>query len=117
MANVTFEQLIGLMAVALVLIGAYNTIMGAIKNHREEKKLRESPVTALKERVDRHDELFRKDKDRLDRLEANVADTGDAIRVLLRQSLAVNQHLINGNDTDRLKKSNVEIQEYLTSRK
>ena len=117
MASVTFEQLTGLMAVALILIGAYNTIMTAMKNHREEKKLRESPVTTLKERVDRHDELFKKDEDRLDRLEANAADIGMAIRVLLRQSMAVNQHLISGNDVDRLKESNSEIQEYLTNRK
>ena len=40
MQNITFEQLVGLMAVALVLIGAYNTIMSAIKTHREEKMAR-----------------------------------------------------------------------------
>lgn len=115
--GLTFEQLIGAAVVVLILIGAYNTIMSAVKTHREEKKLRDSPVAQLKERVDRHDELFQKDKDRLDRLEANAADTGMAIRVLLRQSMAVNQHLISGNDVDRLKESNSEIQEYLTNRK
>ena len=117
MATVTFEQLTGLMAVALILIGAYNTIMTALKNHREEKKLRESPVTTLKERVDRHDERFQQEEDRLYRLEAAASDTGNAIRVLLRQSMAVNQHLISGNDVERLKDSNAEIQEYLTNRK
>ena len=38
MNSITFEQLVGLMAVAVVLIGAYNTIMGAVKTHREEQK-------------------------------------------------------------------------------
>ena len=42
MQNVTFEQLVGLMAAALVLIGAYNTIMSAVKTHREEKKRKKS---------------------------------------------------------------------------
>lgn len=117
MENVTFQQLAGLCAVVLILLGAYNTIMGAVKNHREEKHLRESPVTQLKERVDRHDDLLRKDKDRIDALEADVKDTSMAIRVLLRQSMAVNAHLISGNDVSKLKESSDEIQEYLTNRK
>lgn len=117
MENVTFQQLAGLSAVVLILLGAYNTIMSAVKNHREEKRLRESPVTQLKERVDRHDDLLRKDKDRIDALEAEARDTSMAIRVLLRQSMAVNAHLISGNDVSKLKASSDEIQEYLTNRK
>lgn len=117
MENVSFQQLAGLCAVVLILLGAYNTIMSAVKNHREEKRLRESPVTQLKERVDRHDDLLRKDKDRIDALEAEARDTSTAIRVLLRQSMAVNAHLISGNDVSKLKASSDEIQEYLTNRK
>ena len=60
--DLTFGQLIGALVVFLVLIGVYNTIMSAIKTWREEKKLRNSPITQLKERVDRHDELLSKDR-------------------------------------------------------
>ena len=49
MAQLTYQQLVGAVAVILVLLGAYNTVMGAIKAHREEKKIRESPVTKLTE--------------------------------------------------------------------
>lgn len=115
--DITFQQIIGLLAVVLVLLGAYNVIMTAIKNRREEKRLRESPMMQLKERVDRHDDLLRKDKDRIDALEAEARDTNMAIRVLLRQSMAVNAHLISGNDVSKLKASSDEIQAYLTNRK
>ena len=117
MEGITFDQLMKLCAVVLILIGAYNAVMTAVKNHREEKKLRDNPVTALAQRVDRHDELLQKDKDRLDRVEGDLADMGKATRILLRQSMAVNAHLISGNDVNRLKESNAEIQEYLTNRK
>ena len=117
MENITFQQLVYLCAVVLILLGGYNTVMSAIKTHREEKRLRESPTAQLKERVDRQDGLLRKDKDRIDALEADVKDTSMAIRVLLRQSMAVNAHLISGNDVSKLKASSDEIQEYLTNRK
>ena len=117
MAELTYDKFLTALVVILLLAGAYNTIMQAIKTRREEKRLRDSPVTKLTERVDRHDELLAKDKDRIDRLESDMVDTGMAIRVLLRQSMAVNAHLISGNDIERLKESNEEIQEYLTSRK
>ena len=117
MAELTYDKFIGALVVILILAGAYNTIMTAVKNRREERKVRESPITQLQERVDRHDELFRKDKDRIDRLEGDVADMGSAIRVLLRQSMAVNDHLISGNDVAKLKEANHEIQEDLTTRK
>lgn len=117
MAQLTYQQLIGAVAVILVLLGAYNTVMGAIKAHREEKKFRESPVTKLTERVDRHDELLAKDKDRLDKLETDVMDLGEATRILLRQSMAANDHMISGNDVSKLRESNTEIQKYLLNRK
>lgn len=117
MAELTYDKFLTALVVILLLAGAYNTIMQAIKTRREEKRLKDSPVTKLTERVDRHDELLAKDKDRIDRLESDMVDTGMAIRVLLRQSMAVNAHLISGNDIERLKESNAEIQEYLTSRK
>lgn len=117
MAQLTYQQLLGAVVVILVLLGAYNTVMGAIKVHREEKKIRESPVTKLTERVDRHDELLAKDKDRLDKLETDVMDLGEATRILLRQSMAVNDHMISGNDVSKLRESNTEIQKYLLNRK
>ena len=117
MAELTYDKFLTALVVILLIAGAYNTIMQTVKTRREEKKLRDSPVTQLKERVDRHDELLAKDKDRLDKLENEVQELGEATRILLRQSLAVNAHMISGNDVNKLKESNAEIEQYLVNRK
>lgn len=117
MDKITFEQLIGLCAVVLILIGAYNTIITAIKNHREEKRLRDSPVNHLKERVDRHDELLAKDKDRLDAMENRMQNMGEQSTIMLRGVRALLSHEINGNSDDKLKASMTEIDDYLIRRK
>ena len=117
MENISFQQLVGLCAVVLILLGAYNTIMSAVKNHREEKRLRESPVTQLKERVDRHDDLLAKDKDRLDAMENRMQDMGQQSTIMLRGVRALLSHEINGNSTDKLNASASEIDDYLINRK
>lgn len=115
--DITFQQIIGLLAVVLVMLGAYNVIMTAIKNRREEKRLRESPMMQLKERVDRHDELLAKDKDRLDAMESRMRDMGEQSTIMLRGVRALLSHEINGNSDDKLKASMVEIDDYLIGRK
>ena len=106
MANITFEQLVGLMAVALVLIGAYNTIMSAVKTHREEKKRKDAPVNTLEEQVKKHDERLSRDHERLNELE-------DSNRIIMRALMALMSHEINGNSDDKLKASYDEIQRFL----
>lgn len=115
--GLTFDQLLGAVVVILILIGAYNSIMTAIKNHREERRHQASPVTELKERVDRHDELLQKDKDRLDDHDKQLHSMGEESRIMLRGVRALLSHEINGNSTDRLQKSATEIDDYLLSRK
>ena len=106
MQNITFEQLVGLMAVALVLSGAYNTIMSAVKTHREERKRKDAPMNGLEEQVKKHDEKLQKDHERLNNLE-------EANRIQMRALMAMLHHEIDGNSTDGLKESYNEIQRYL----
>jgi len=112
----TYDKFLTALVVILILAAAYNTLMTAWKNHREMKLQRESPVNQLKERVDRHDELLAKDKDRIDRLEIDVGDLRKATRILLRQGMAINAHMISGNDISKLKESTSEIEKYLLDR-
>jgi len=104
--TLTFEQLIGAVAVILLMIGAYNTIMSAIKTHREEKRRRDQPVSNLEQTVQRHDERLQKDHERLNDLE-------HANRIQMRALMAMLHHEIDGNSVDGLKKSYEEIQQYL----
>ena len=116
METISFEQLMQLCAMVLVLVGAYNVIMSAVKTRREEKKLRDSPVTQLTERVDRHDELLKKDKDRIDAMQDRITDMGRQNTIMLRGVRALLSHEVNGNSTDKLKSSMTEIDDYLINR-
>ena len=106
MADITFGQLAGLAALVLVLVGAYNTVMGAVKNYREEKKRKDAPVNTLEGTVKKHDERLAKDHERLNDLE-------NSNRIILRALMAMLSHEINGNSDDKLKDSFDEIQKYL----
>ena len=106
MADITFGQLAGLAALVLVLVGAYNTVMGAVRNYREEKKRKDAPVNTLEDTVKKHDERLAKDHERLNDLE-------DSNRIILRALMAMLSHEINGNSDDKLKDSFDEIQKYL----
>ena len=106
MPNVTFEQLVGLLALTLVLIGAYNTIMSAIKTAREEKKRKDAPVNTLEQTVSEHEQKLKRDHERLNNLE-------EANRIQMRALMAMLHHEIDGNSTDGLKQSYEEIQKYL----
>lgn len=94
------------MAVALVLIGAYNTIMGAVKTHREEKKRKDAPVNNLEEQVKEHEDKLKRDHERLNELE-------NGNRIMMRAMMAMLSHEINGNSDDKLKASLDEIQKFL----
>ena len=117
MADLTYDKFLTALVVILLLAGAYNTIMQAVKTRREERRLRDSPVTQLKERVDKHDELLAKDKSRLDKLDEQMCDMGRQSTIMLRGVRAILSHEINGNSDDKLKSSMTEIDEYLISRK
>lgn len=106
MENITFGQLAGLAALVLVLVGAYNTIMSASKNYREEKKRKDAPVNTLETKVNEHEEKLKNDHERLTDLE-------DSNRIILRALMAMLSHEINGNSDEKLRASFDEIQKYL----
>lgn len=102
----TYEQVIGLFAAALVLVGAYNTIMSAIKTYREEKRRKDAPVSDLETQVKKHEERLGRDHVRLNDLE-------ESNRIIMRALMAMLSHEINGNSDEKLKASFDEIQQFL----
>ena len=106
MEKITFEQLVALAAIVLILVGVYNTCMTAIKNYREEKKRKDAPVNTLEETVRQHEERLKKDHERLNNLE-------EANRIQMRALMAMLHHEIDGNSTEGLKQSYDELQRYL----
>lgn len=111
-ADVTPDKLFWTVGLVLLLIGAYNVIMQAVKTHREEKKIKSAPVKDLTDRVDAHDRMLANDKARLDALDREINDIRTESTMILRGVRA-----IQSGDEDKIKASSEDIDEYLLSRK
>ena len=114
--DVTFEQIIWMAALILLMIGIYNTVMTAVKNHMDAKRRHDAPVDTLVARVDAHDTMLANDKrnieemdDRLNLLKIESAMTLKGVRALL-------SHEINGNSDEKLKESYDNIDNYLINK-
>lgn len=111
--DVKFDQLLGLLAVALVMLGIYNTAMTAIRNRIESKKRQNAPVDALTARVDSHDKMLSSNKRQIEEMEDRVQSIREESSMTLRGVRALLSHEINGNSNDKLKESYERIDEYL----
>ena len=109
-ADVGFGEFITTAAIILLVIGAYNAIMSAIRTHRDEKMLKSKPMEDLKARVDAHENMLNREKARLDNMEEQQI-------IMLRSIRAILSHEINGNSIDKMQQSTTEIEEYLIRRK
>ena len=109
MSDITFGQLAGLAALVLVLVGAYNTIMSAVKNYREEKSRKDRPVSSLEAKVNDHEE-------RLGGNDRRINDLEESNRIIMRALMAMLSHEINGNSDEKLRASYDEIQQFLIDR-
>jgi hypothetical protein len=107
--DITPDSLFLAFLVVLALLGAYITVMNAIKTWREEKQRKDMPVNELEETVKGHTDMLRRDNDRLKELE-------EGNRIMMRAMMALLSHDINGNSSDKLKEAMDEIQRYLIER-
>lgn len=113
LTDLTFGELIGLLAALVLFIEIYNKFATARANRRNEKKLREAPVEMLTARVDAHDKLLANDKRRMDETDERLAAIRKESAMTLRGVRALLSHEINGNSDDKLRESYDQIDEYL----
>ena len=107
--DLTPDSLLLAFLVVLALLGAYTTIMNAVKTWREEKQRKDAPVNTMEEQVRNHDEQLQRGRERIEDLE-------ESNRIIMRALMAMLSHEINGNSDDRLRASFDEIQAYLIDR-
>lgn len=103
--------------VFMVLVTIYNTIFTAWNNWRTARKARDAPIEAIQKKQADHDRMLQRDKEHLEKHDKQIDENGEAVIVLLRATLATNQHLLNGNSVDKLRGSNEEIHDFLLKRK
>ena len=107
--DITPDSLLLAFLVVLALLGAYTTVMNAVKTWREEKQRKDAPVNTMEEQVRNHDEQLQRGRERIEDLE-------ESNRIIMRALMAMLSHEINGNSDDRLRASFDEIQAYLIDR-
>lgn len=114
--DVTFEQIIGLAALILLLIGIYNTVMTAIKNHMEAKRRHNAPVDTLTAQVESHNRMLDNDKRRLDETDKRLDEMQTEMSMMLKGVRALLSHEINGNSIEKLQESYNSIDDYLINK-
>lgn len=107
--DLTWDSLLLAFLVVLALLGAYVTVMNAVKTYREEKQRKDAPVNTMEQHVREHDEQLQREHERIEDLE-------ESNRIIMRALMAMLSHEINGNSDDRLRASFDEIQAYLIDR-
>ena len=117
LSKLTFGELLGAAVVILLLIGIYNTIMTAVKNHIELKKRRDAPVDEIKARIDSHDKMLSNDKRRIEDVEERIRDIREESSMTLRGVRALLSHELNGNSDDKMKACYESIDDYLLNKK
>jgi DNA-binding protein H-NS len=113
LTELTFGEIIGLLAVLVLFIEIYNKFATARNNRRAEEKLRKAPVETLTARVDAHDKMLANDKKRMDEMDERLTAIRKESSMTLRGVRALLSHEINGNSNEKLQKSYDEIDEYL----
>ena len=108
--DISVSQLLTTAAILLVVIGAYNALMTAIRYHRDEKTAKSKPFEELRNKVKAHDEMLTRDKERLDNIDEQSV-------IILRGVKAILSHEINGNSVDKMQQSMQEIDDFLIRRK
>lgn len=117
LAKLSGGNLLTAAVVFMAIMAIYNTIFVAWNNHRTVRKVRDAPIEAIQKEQKRHAECLQRDKEHLEKHDRLIDENGEAVIVLLRATLATNQHLLNGNSVDKLRGSNEEIHDFLLKRK
>lgn len=105
----TPSQVLALCSAIVVLSGAVHVVINLFAKVSAPSKLQNTRLDAIEDRLEKHDELLKKDLQHLEGVD-------EANRVTQRAILALLSHGIDGNDIEELKKAKKELQEYLIER-
>ena len=94
---------------ALVLINFYNAIVQLVKTSKTPTDNLETRVDEIERRMSRYDEMFGRDKARLDSFD-------ESNRIILKSLLAIIKHDLDGNNTEALKQAQDDLQNYMLNK-
>lgn len=100
------QMLLWVCGAIISVAGATTIIVRAFQKAKEPEKQQDERISALEEKVEKHDKLFNNDNKRLIELEKGNRVTQQALLALL-------SHAINGNNDAELKEAKVKLENYL----
>lgn len=104
-----WQYTLAICAGALTILNLVNVITSMVAKTKQPTDNLENRVQAIETKMSRYDEMFGRDKARLDQFE-------EGMRVIIKSLLAIMKHDLDGNNTEALKVASAELQEYMLSR-
>lgn len=105
----TPAQVVAFCSAIVVISGAVHVLINLTSKMTAPNKLQNARLDAIEGKIDKHEELLKRDLLRFENVD-------EANRVTQRAILALLSHGIDGNNTDELKQAKKELQEYLIKR-
>ena len=94
---------------ALVLINFGNAVVNLFKSAKSPTATLENRVTEIERKMSRYDDMFGRDKARLDSFD-------ESNRIILKSLLAIIKHDLDGNNVEALKQAQDDLQNYMLSK-
>lgn len=100
----------------LALIGVYNTVMTAVRNAREEKRVRDSPTKELKDEVAEINKKLDNDNRRLNAHERRQDDFQHGLMALCSGVQALLDHELHDGNSGEMADASKNIDKWLRER-
>ena len=101
-----FSQVAAICGLILSVASVITLVINGVKKAKTPEARQNERLDALEKAVLRHDELFRNDLNRFERME-------NGNRIMQRCMLALLSHGIDGNDIEQMKLARKDLNEYL----
>lgn len=106
MGSITVEHIIEFVAGAIILF-QFGKWLVSFAN----------PIVELRKRVDKHDDFFANDKEKIDELTNKIDRIDEGLSVLGLALAEIINHTVTGNDIDELEKQQKEVTNFFFQRK
>lgn len=104
--NDIFSQVAAICGLILSVASVITLVINGVKKAKTPEARQNERLDALEKAIRRHDELFRNDLNRFERME-------NGNRIMQRCMLALLSHGIDGNDIEQMKQARNDLNEYL----
>lgn len=101
MGSITLDEILEFVAGAIILFQFGKWIVSFA-----------NPIVDLRKRLDKHDQFFANDKEKIEKLTDTINHTDEGLAIVGMALAELINHTVTGNDIDELKKQQKEIMNF-----